>query len=101
PRGRPAPQPAPPARYPAPRRQPGRHQPAGYPAPPAGYPAPPAGNLAPPAGYLAGIVDGPTFTASQLLSGRAARRKPAMWSLAAAVSSQGSGGHSRQATMPL
>jgi hypothetical protein len=50
--------------------------------------------------YL-GIVDGPTFAVSQSPSGRAARKKPAMWSLAAAVSSQGPGGHSRQATMPL
>ena len=61
--------------------------------------APASGRADP--GYLAGIVDGPTFAVSQSPSGRAARKKPAMWSLAAAVSSQGPGGHSRQATMPL
>ncbi len=52
-------------------------------------------------GYLAGIVEGPTFLLSQSPSGRAARKKPAMCSLASAVSSHGWGGHSRQATMPL
>ena len=53
--------------------------------------------------YLAApsVAEEPTFSASQVLSGRVVRRKPATRSRAAAVSSQPSTGHSFQATSPL
>src|SRR5262252_1125456 len=68
----------------------GRRRPATHPE--AGVPA-----------YLAtpSVAEGPTFSASHVLSGRVARRRPVTRSMAAAVASQPSTGHSFQATIPL